>query len=48
MTSIFNFSAPQMQGPARDLFCSSLLPVVYVVPVPGEAENRITTSPTGF
>ena len=46
MTSIFNFSAHRMQGPARDLFCSSLVPVVDVVPALGEAENRITTSLT--
>ena len=48
VTSIFNFSAPRMQGPARDLFCSFLVPVFDVVPAPGEAENRITTSPTGI
>ena len=37
-----------MRGPARDLFCSSLVPVVDDVPAPGESENRITTSPTGI
>ena len=48
VTSIFNFSALWMQGLARYLFCSSLVPVVDVVPAPGEAKNHITTSPTGI
>ena len=48
MTSILNFSALRIQEPARDLFCNSFLPVVDVVPAPGEAENRITTSSTGI
>ena len=48
VTSIFNFSAPRMQGPARDSFCIPLVPVVDVVAAFGEAENRITTSLTGI
>ena len=48
VTTILIFSAPWMQGPARDLFCSSLVPVVDVVSVPEDAENRITMSFTGI